>query len=118
MISLRRVLKKVMPKLMAIEEYPTVTVLKMSTRSRTNPLDPAADTYDTTMTVPCVYSEMPEVVISNNNISTVQSIYFYISTDDLPEFSLRDRLVFKQTRYKPTEVIELFGLWKIKAQRE
>jgi len=119
MISLRRVLAKIMPKLQAIEEFPTVTVLKMSERTRSNPFDPAPDNeYDVQIEVPCVYSEQPEVVLNNNTITTVQAIYFYIQTKDLPSFDLRDRLIFKQVRYKPIEVIELFGLWKIKAQKE
>jgi|GEM_PF-4254332 len=119
MQSIRSILDKVFPKLRAIEENPLVTVIRIDSQQSTNPFDPVTEEdYNEEIVVPCIYSEQPEIVSSNNNITTQQQMYFYIQDTDLPEVKMSDRFIFNETRYKPTNRQNLFGLWKIKVDKE
>jgi len=117
MINLRNIIEKtIFPKLHAIEESPTVTIISMSTQNTSNPFSSVEqnENYDTDLTVPCIFSEEPEVISAGNNITTQKVIYFYIKVTDAPDLNMRDRFVFKDVRYKPVDLQDLFGLWKVK----
>jgi len=117
MINLRNIIEKVIfPKLHGIEESPTVMITSMSTQNTSNPFtNPQQnEDYDESYDVPCIFSEEPEIISSGNNITTQKVIYFYIQSKDAPELTLRDRFIFKEVRYKPIDLQDLFGLWKVK----
>jgi hypothetical protein len=120
MISIRQILNKVVPKLRALEENPEVTIIRPSTPASTNPFaTQTTGVYDTRFVVPVVYSEQPEISTSANNISTQQVLYLYIQTSVISfEITYLERFIFKNKRYKPTEIQELFGLWKVKVTKE
>lgn len=124
MVSIRQILLKIFPKLRAIEENPEVKIIRMSKQSTTNPFDTTLnETFDEELVVPCIYSEQPEITSSNNNITTQQIMFLYIKADDVgglqPGYlSLKDRFVFKNKRYKPADVQDLFGLWKVRVIKE
>lgn len=129
MQSISSVIRKVMPKLAAIEDNPTVVVLKekasTSTTVANTPWSTATTAdgdYDTFENIPCVYSEQPEVAINNNQLITSRASYLYIVEQDLPstitKLTIRDRFVFKNDRYKPVDIQLLFGLWKIRINKQ
>jgi len=120
MVKIRDVLlKKVFPKLHDIEEKATVTVLRTSAAAPSNPFE-NVDTsqYDEEYTVDCLFSQQPEMVTSQNNIVVSQAMYFYIKETDIDNISMKDRFVFNNQRYRPVEIQNLFGLWKIKVVRD
>lgn len=121
MISIRQILDKIFPKLNAIEEAPTVIVVKSTTSGSepTNPFDPNdVEQYNNQVTVPCIYSEQPEMVTSNNNLVIQQTMYLYIQQKDMPELTLHDRFIFNNKRYRPLDIQNLFGLWRVKVLKE
>ena len=120
MVSIRDVLiNKVFPKLHAIEENATVKVLRSSTPAATNPFESSQiGEYDQEFEVPCLFSEQPEMVTSQNNIVVSQALYFYLKETDIQDVSMHDRFVFKNTRYRPVQIQNLFGLWKIKVVKD
>ncbi len=128
MVSITQILAKVFPKLRAIEENPSLIVSRMSTQTSSNPFDTGVnnETYDLQEEVPCIYSEQPEMISGGSNIVTQQQMYFYIQATDLlgvfPTSDggvlLKDRFIFKDKRYRPIDIQELFGLWKIKVTKE
>jgi len=120
MISIRQILNKVFPKLQALEENPELTIIRISTTATSNPFETeSSEVYDESVTVPVIYSEQPEIVTNANNISTQQSLYFYVQVESVPfVLTVRERFIFKNKRYRPVEVQDLFGLWKIKVVKE
>jgi hypothetical protein len=133
MPTIRQILKKVVPKLQAIEENPTVEIIRISGVATTNPFTTTQknEVYDVRFTVPCIYSEQPEIVRAVGNITTDKAMYLFIQTEDIlaaeqvntPEnitgkITKKDRFIFKEGRYMPIEVQEIFGLWKIKVDGE
>ena len=125
MVSIRQILLKIFPKLRAIEENPDVQIIRISQGTTSNPFSTALnEKYDEVLdNVPCIYSEQPEIATSNNNITTQQTIYLYIKSADVggmsPGYlSMKDRFVFKNKRYKPADVQDLFGLWKVRVVKE
>jgi len=128
MVSISQILAKVFPKLRAIEENPDLTIIRMSQQTTSNPFDDVSgnEVYDDKQIVPCIYSEQPEIVTSISNVVTQQQIYFYIQAEDIVavfpgtdgDLSLRDRFIFKNKRYRPVDIQELFGLWKIRVNKE
>ena len=119
MVKIRDVLlQKVFPKLFTLEENPTVVVLRTQ-RTGSNPFD-ADDIgeYTERIEVPCLFSEQPEMVTSGTNVVVQHSLYLYIRETDVQHIGMTDRFEFKGRRYRPTEVQQLFGLWKIKVVRE
>ena len=120
MVKIRDVLlNKVFPKLHAIEEDATVIILRSSSSGSTNPFDSSSVTqYDEQFEVACLFSEQPEMVTSQNNIVVSQAMYFYIKDTDIQDISMHDRFIFQNKRYRPTEIQNLFGLWKIKVVRD
>ena len=132
MPTITQILDKVFPKLRAIEEQPDVEIIRISAPVTSNPFQATShEVYSVSFTIPCIYSENPEIVKSGANVTTEQQMYFYVKQKDLiaaelihqpdkanGEISLKDRFVFKKKRYIPVEVQELFGLWKIKVNKE
>lgn len=124
MVSIRQILLKIFPKLRAIEENPEVKIIRMAQSSASGPFDNKLnEKYDEELTVACIYSEQPEISSSNNNITTQQIMYLYIKANDIggttPGYvSLKDRFIFKNKRYKPADVQDLFGLWKVRVIKE
>jgi len=132
MPTIRQILKKVVPKLQAIEENPTVQLIRISGTVTSNPFQTQKnEVYDVSFTVPCIYSEQPEIVRAAGNIYTDKATYLFIQTDDLLEaerkyspdnvtgkVTKKDRFIFKEGRYAPSEIQEIFGLWKIKVDGE
>lgn len=132
MPTITQILDKVFPKLRAIEEQPEVTIIRIDGAISSNPFQGKKnDVYSISFTVPCIFSEQPEIVKTSSNITTEQQMYFYIKMSDLKAaetqhtpmnvtgvISLKDKFVFKQRRYAPVEVQEVFGLWKIKVNKE
>ena len=129
MVSISQILAKVFPKLRAIEENPSLSIIRISEQTTSNPFDDNAtnEVYDQLEEVACIYSEQPEIVTSASNIVTQQQMYFYIQTaaivavfpkDPEGNISLRDRFIFKSKRYRPVDIQELFGLWKIRVNKE
>lgn len=132
MPTITQILDKVFPKLRAIEEQPDVAIIRISNPVTSNPFQATSnETYSIVFTIPCIYSENPEIVKSGSTVTTEQQMYFYVKQTDLlaaekiympdkvfGEINLKDRFVFKKKRYIPVEVQELFGLWKIKVNKE
>lgn len=120
MSKIRKVIDKVFPKLAALEENPTITILRSSTASKSsNPFDsPKNESYDKKIDISCIYSEQPEIVTSAANITTQQQVYFYLKRKDIDILYLHDRIIFRNNRYRPVEIQDLFGLWKIKVVKE
>lgn len=132
MPTITQILDKVFPKLRSIEEQPDVTIIRMTAEQTTNPFQGKKnEVYDISFTIPCIFSEQPEIVKSAANITTLQQMYFYVKRSDLlaaeaihmptkvtGEITLKDRFIFNNKRYIPVEVQELFGLWKIKVNKE
>ncbi len=124
MVSIRQILLKIFPKLRAIEENPVVTIVRISQGTTSNPFDTTLnETYDESLEVPCIYSEQPEIVTSNNNVTTQQIMFLYIKSGDIEgsepgHVSLKDRFIFNHKRYKPADVQDLFGLWKVRVIKE
>jgi len=131
MATITQILEKVYPKLRKIEEDPILEILRTGSTSSSNPFAGKANAvYSLSFKVPCLFSEQPEIVRAGANISTEQQMYLYLKKSDLIEcepvdanreegiISLKDRFVFKNRRYVPVEIQELFGLWKIKVVKE
>lgn len=132
MPTITQILDKVFPKLRAIEEQPEVTIIRIEGGLATNPFATKQnETYTINFSIPCIFSEQPELVKNSSNITTEQQMYFYVKKTDLilaektaspdnvkGEISLKDRFVFNGKRYIPVEVQFLFGLWKIKVNKE
>lgn len=122
MASIRKILKKVYPKLRALEENPTLTLLRISAsidKKNNNPFEgPKNETYDKKIELTCIYSEQPEMVTGAGNVSTQQQVYFYLQMQDIELVTLKDRFIFRDRRYRPVEIQDLFGMWKIKVVKE
>lgn len=120
MVSIRRVLlNKVFPKLHGIEENPTVVVLRSSGQANINPFNSEeTNTYDVEIEIPCLFSQQPEMVTSSNNIVVSQATYLYLKSTDIDSVIMTDRFIFRNERYKPVEIQDLFGLWKVKVVKE
>lgn len=120
MAKIRKVIDKVYPKLAALEENPTLVLLRSSsTVKSSNPFDaPKNQSYDKKIELDCIYSEQPEVVTGAANITTQQQVYFYLQRKKIEEVTLHDRFIFRGNRYRPVEIQDLFGLWKIKVVKE
>jgi len=119
MISIRQILNKIFPKLNALEESPTCIVKPPVSGSSIDPFNPdSVETYDQGIEVPCIYSEQPEIASSNNNIVLKQVMYIYIKQDDIDYIDESYRIIFNNKRYRPTEIQNLFGLWKLKVFKE
>jgi hypothetical protein len=112
-INLRRVLNKVFPKLHAIEEMPTVTVLKEIQAGASNPFEETEPQYEK-HEVKCIYSEEPEMVLKEGVLVTSKAMFLYIKTIDMPELTMRDQFMFRNQLYVPTELQDIFGLWRIR----
>ena len=82
MVSITQILNKVFPKLRAIEENPSLVVIRISTQTTSNPFSAGAtnEVYDLQEEVDCIYSEQPEIVTSSSNIVTQQQMYFYLQS--------------------------------------
>lgn len=132
MPTITQILDKVFPKLRAIEEQPSVTILRIENEVTANPFQSQQnESYTVSFTIPCIFSEQPEIVKSSANITTLQQMYFYVKRTDLTaaeqqytpskvtgKITLKDRFIFNGNRYIPVETQELFGLWKIKVNKE
>ena len=131
MVTITQILDKVFPKLRGIEENPVLTILRIEESISGNPFSGKMnDSYSISFDIPCIFSEQPEMIKSGANITTEQQMYFYLKKNDLLTYepadttrepgiiSKKDRFVFKNRRYIPVEVQELFGLWKIKVSKE
>ena len=132
MQSVRSILKKVIPKLQAIEENPTLTIIRISTPVSTNPFaGDQNEIYDTNIVVPCIYSTQNEIIQNAGNVTTQQTVHFYLQTDDIiaaetkitpgnitGEITMKDKILFQNRRYYPSGVNCTFGLWTINALKE
>ena len=120
MVKIRDVLlKKVFPKLNQIEENATVKILRSSQPEPSNPFDSTSTTqYDEELEVPCLFSQQPEMVTSANNIVVSQAMYFYLKEPDVGTITMKDRFIFNDKRYRPVEIQNLFGLWKVKVVKD
>lgn len=124
MANIRKILEKVYPKLRSLEENPTLVLIRISTDETSNPFDDAKnETYDAKYDLTCIYSEQPELVTSAANITTQQQMYFYLMAKELAVYnitsvSMKDRFIFRDRRYRPVEIQDLFGMWKIRVVKE
>ena len=119
MANIRAILNKVYPKLRALEESPTLTLLRSTVNTSNNPFhDPINETYNKKIELTCIYSEQPELVTSAANVITQQQVYFYLQSSEIASVTLKDRFIFRERRYRPVEIQDLFGMWKIKVLKE
>lgn len=124
MANIRKILEKVYPKLRSLEEDPFLVLMRISEIEGSNPFaKDQNETYDTKYTLTCIYSEQPELVTSAANITTQQQMYFYLMSKELQgqgldEVSMKDRFIFRDRRYRPVEIQDLFGMWKIRVIKE
>lgn len=120
MAKISKVIEKVYPKLRALEENPTLTLLRSSSITKSsNPFDaPKNQSYDKKIDIECIYSEQPEIVTGASNVTTQQQVYFYLKRSTISEITLHDRFLFRGNRYRPVEIQDLFGLWKIRVVKE
>lgn len=119
MANIRKILEKVYPKLRALEENPTLTLIRMSEQQVSSPFSgPSNETYDKEIELTCIYSEQPELVTSAANITTQQQMYFYLMSKEIEIVSMKDRFVFRDRRYRPVEIQDLFGMWKVRVVKE
>jgi len=119
MANIRKILEKVYPKLRSLEENPTLVLIRMSQTHASSPFGPAAnETYDEEIHLTCIYSEQPELITSAANITTQQQMYFYLMSKEIELVSMKDRFVFRDRRYRPVEIQDLFGMWKIRVVKE
>ncbi len=124
MANIRKILEKVYPKLRSLEELPFLVLIRITETHASSPFSPAQnETYDEEVQLTCIYSEQPELVNSAANITTQQQVYFYLMskellTHNIETVSMRDRFIFRDRRYRPVEIQDLFGMWKIRVVKE
>jgi len=120
MKSLRRVIKKIEPKLRELEEDPKI-ILKIDVSETEGYGDMGEPTYQEYPDVDCIYSEQPETIVNSSSIITQKAIFFYIHEDNLPDgvdtITLIDRIVYNDDTYRPTDLQNLFGLIRTKVEK-
>jgi len=119
MQSIRQVIKKIEPKLRLLEEDPKITILvDISEDSGYGNL--GSPQYTEYANIGCIYSEQPETIVSSSAIITQKAIFFYIHEDNLPNgliLSLTNRIIYNNDTYRPTDLQNLFGLWRTKVEK-
>ena len=117
MQSLRLILRKIYPKLRAIEENPKVIIRKLKTVRTNNPFEPdIGDVYED-VEVTCIYSENPETIIENNQLTSSKDLYLYILKDQIDNISHDDIVIFNNNQYKIEQLQDIFGLWKLRVSK-
>jgi hypothetical protein len=119
---LRNLIWKITKKVRKFVEYPTVDIVKTSGSKSINPFDnPQAKTI-IIKDVPCIVSAQPEIVVNGSNLTTKESLYFFIHEKHYDgDITMEDRFIFEGKRYRPVEIQDkrrLYGLWRIKVEKE
>lgn len=119
MQSLRSVIKKIEPKLRSLEENPTITLM-VDVSEENGYGDLGEPTYEEYTGIGCIFSEQPETIISSSAIITQKAVFFYIHEDNLPDdivLSLTNRIVYNNDTYRPTDLQNIFGLWRTRVEK-